>query len=208
MKSFRISNCKIASCRKQFSVCSKCDRGQVYCSDPCRVQGRRESLRRAGSRHQKSPEGARDHADRQAEYFSRWKKKLTHQGSNFQNVSIGLPSPVLVEDVSILCHEADEGSVNGVEESVTNPSTDSSFGDASPTEQQSHVEIRESTVSEQFERCTSDVVCIVCGRSSHGGVRYGPLRRFHRPRDVWVLRRVKITRTKIPLSWAFERGVP
>jgi len=25
---------------------------------------------------------------------------------------------------------------------------------------------------------------------------------------VWVLRRVKITRTKIPLSWAFERGVP
>lgn len=79
--SFRLAICERASCRKQFTLCSHCDRGNRYCGDECRKQARRQTLKLAGDRHQRSPEGARDHADRQARFRER-QKKVTHQGSS------------------------------------------------------------------------------------------------------------------------------
>ena len=61
----RLIVCAWPSCRRSFSLCSRCDRGQRYCSVGCRLAARRRSQREAGARHQRSPEGRRDHADRQ-----------------------------------------------------------------------------------------------------------------------------------------------
>ena len=75
-ESSRLVRCGLAVCRRLFAICSRCDRGQRYCSAGCRFEGRRRSLREAGRRHQSSPEGRLDHADRQRRYRAR----VTHQG--------------------------------------------------------------------------------------------------------------------------------
>jgi hypothetical protein len=82
----------MASCRNLFTLCSDCDRGNQYCSSVCSNEARRISLRLAGVRHQRSPEGARDHADRQARFRER-QKIVTHQGSAQSPLLLQLPSP-------------------------------------------------------------------------------------------------------------------
>lgn len=52
-------------------VCSGCDRGQVFCAGECARLGRRESLRRAGARYQRTRRGAHRHAARQR----RWRQQ-------------------------------------------------------------------------------------------------------------------------------------
>jgi len=76
--SFRLFNC--ARCHKQVLICSKCDRGNIYCSRTCSTESRRESIREANRHYQRSPHGARNHARRQMAYRAR-QKKVTHQGS-------------------------------------------------------------------------------------------------------------------------------
>jgi len=49
-------------------VCTCCDRGQRYCSLPCREQARLRQRRAANGRHQRSIEGRLDHRDRQKRY--------------------------------------------------------------------------------------------------------------------------------------------
>ncbi len=68
-------------CHSQSTVCSNCDRGQIYCSLICSSIARRKSLKRAGSRYQNTFNGKRLHAARQARYRMRLIKIVTHQSS-------------------------------------------------------------------------------------------------------------------------------
>ena len=68
-----------ACCKKQASVCSSCDRGQIYCSPECATRRRRESVRAAGCRYQRTPRGAERHAARQRRYRTRT-DCVTHHG--------------------------------------------------------------------------------------------------------------------------------
>jgi len=48
---------KCARCRAQVLICSRCDRGHIYCGRTCSQQARRESLRAAGRHYQRSRRG-------------------------------------------------------------------------------------------------------------------------------------------------------
>ena len=51
-----------AVCRALTQLCGSCFRGQSYCSDSCRLTGRRRSLRAAGQRYQRTELGRLKHA--------------------------------------------------------------------------------------------------------------------------------------------------
>jgi hypothetical protein len=74
----RLFNC--ARCRAQVLICSRCDRGNIYCGPACSQQARRASLRAAGRRYQHGRRGRFTHAERQRRYRRRT-HKVTHQGS-------------------------------------------------------------------------------------------------------------------------------
>ncbi len=67
-------------CRIQVVVCSRCDRGQIYCAGDCAEMARKASLREAGQRYQKSRRGRFKHAERTRRYRLR-QQKVTHRGS-------------------------------------------------------------------------------------------------------------------------------
>ena len=75
----RLFSC--ALCFRQVTICSGCDRGNLYCSSSCSRRARTKRQREAGLRYQKTPQGRRFHAARQARYRIRLKEKVTHQGS-------------------------------------------------------------------------------------------------------------------------------
>jgi hypothetical protein len=68
-------------CGQPFVVCRSCDRGHVYCCSPCSGSGRQQSVRRARRRHRRSPEGRRDHADRERERRRRRRQADPGSGS-------------------------------------------------------------------------------------------------------------------------------
>lgn len=70
-----------ALCHTQSRVCSKCDRGQIYCGSVCAVFARKKSMKLAGMRYQRTFNGKRHHAAREARYRMRQKEIVTHQGS-------------------------------------------------------------------------------------------------------------------------------
>lgn len=70
-----------ALCHTQSRVCSKCDRGQIYCGTVCAVFARKKSMKLAGVRYQRTFNGKRNHAARQARYRMRQSEIVTHQGS-------------------------------------------------------------------------------------------------------------------------------
>lgn len=70
-----------ALCHTQSRACSKCDRGQIYCGNVCAVSARKISMKLAGMRYQKTFNGKRKHAARQALYRMRQSEIVTHQGS-------------------------------------------------------------------------------------------------------------------------------
>jgi len=70
-----------ALCHTQSRVCSKCDRGQIYCGTVCAVFARKKSMKLAGMRYQRTFNGKRNHAARQARYRRRQSKIVTHRGS-------------------------------------------------------------------------------------------------------------------------------
>ena len=75
-------------CGRQIRICTRCDRGNVYCSAPCADFARRRTLREAGRRYQQqTPAGRRNHAARQQRYRLR-QKKVTHQGPHKDLVEI------------------------------------------------------------------------------------------------------------------------
>lgn len=67
----RLRVCLAGECRATFFLCSRCDRGQRYCSLACRRQARLHQHRRANRRYQQSLEARLDHRDRQREYRRR-----------------------------------------------------------------------------------------------------------------------------------------
>jgi hypothetical protein len=77
--SLRALTCAVTSCGAVFLLCTRCYRGQRYCSETCAHAARNESMRSAGRRYQRTREGQRGHADRQRAY--RQRQKVTHQGS-------------------------------------------------------------------------------------------------------------------------------
>lgn len=70
-----------ALCHTQAIICSKCDHGQIYCSNDCSALARRKSLNTAGRRYQSTINGKRNHAARQARYEMKIKTNLTHHTS-------------------------------------------------------------------------------------------------------------------------------
>ena len=81
-------------CRAQVMLCSRCDRGNVYCGPDCATIRRRESLRAAGRRYQQSRQGRFAHAARSRRYRER-SRNVTHQGSAAAGPA-GLLAPLAV----------------------------------------------------------------------------------------------------------------
>ena len=68
-------------CRRQVIICRCCDRGQVYCAEACSGQARRQSLRDAGRRYERTLHGRQKRAERSRRHRKRQREKVTHQGS-------------------------------------------------------------------------------------------------------------------------------
>lgn len=71
-----------------FCICQSCWRGQVYCSDECRIYGRRKAHREAQKRYRQTAEGQSAH--REAERKRRMrivKKNMDDRGST--HISLG-----------------------------------------------------------------------------------------------------------------------
>jgi hypothetical protein len=66
-------------CRQQIVVCSRCDRGQVYCGRECASEVRRSRQREARRRYQASERGRQMHAARSRRYRARG-RRVTDQG--------------------------------------------------------------------------------------------------------------------------------
>lgn len=82
-ESYRMFSC--ARCHRQVAICTRCDRGQRYCSPHCRQVQRRRSVREAVRRYQKTPHGARNNAARQKQWrmrsATRFVTTVTHHTS-------------------------------------------------------------------------------------------------------------------------------
>jgi len=75
---YRLYNCQ--RCSVQTRICQRCDHGQIYCGGECARIRRRECVRRAGARYQRTRRGALCHAARQRAWRAR-RQAVTHQGS-------------------------------------------------------------------------------------------------------------------------------
>lgn len=75
---YRLYNCQ--RCGVQVRICQRCDHGQIYCALECARISRRECLRRAGARYQRTRRGALCHAARQRMWRARQQQAVTHQG--------------------------------------------------------------------------------------------------------------------------------
>ena len=69
-----------ARCGGLVIICSRCDRGQIYCVGDCAHLARRAAQRAAGRRYQLSRPGRLSHAERARRYRAR-QKNVTHHGS-------------------------------------------------------------------------------------------------------------------------------
>ncbi len=80
--SARLFNC--LGCHRQVKVCQSCDHGQRYCGKVCRLAARKNALKRANQKYQKSRLGRFNNAKRQHQFRQRQKankKKVTDQSS-------------------------------------------------------------------------------------------------------------------------------
>jgi hypothetical protein len=68
-------------CHAQVIICSRCDRGQRYCSGECQHLARTESRRRAAKKYQSTRAGKFNNAQRQQRFRAKNKQKVTHHGS-------------------------------------------------------------------------------------------------------------------------------
>jgi hypothetical protein len=68
-----------ARCRSQVLICRRCDRGQIYCTETCAQDARRDNQRQARRRYQATPRGRAMHAARNRCYRAR-SRCVTDQG--------------------------------------------------------------------------------------------------------------------------------
>lgn len=87
----RLFSCCLCHCL--VVICSRCDRGQRYCTPSCSSKARRISLNRANKKYRSSLRGRTANAERQAR-FRASKKIVTHQGSDSVSPRVLLPNPV------------------------------------------------------------------------------------------------------------------
>lgn len=95
----RLYHCTVCHC--QVVICSRCDRGNIYCSG-CAYKASREARKRATMRYQASHKGRLNNARRQRAYRARVRlvgrndnpdcKIVTHKGS--PPTPLGVPLPV------------------------------------------------------------------------------------------------------------------
>ena len=64
----RLKLCGAPDCRKVFTICISCDRGQRYCSPACRAAVRRLQRKSANSRYQQAEHGRDAHRRCQRRY--------------------------------------------------------------------------------------------------------------------------------------------
>ena len=67
----RTRRCFGPECNIIFMVCGPCDRGQRYCSEPCRARARRRQRQEANRRYQQTERGRETHRCRQVAYRER-----------------------------------------------------------------------------------------------------------------------------------------
>ena len=94
----RPRRCLNPDCGAMFALCRSCDRGQRYCSEPCRKRIRRRQLLAAGHRYQTSEAGKEAHRHRQCTYRQRKSGAgVTHQGPVSITISPPPPSACLTQ---------------------------------------------------------------------------------------------------------------
>lgn len=92
-----------AHCHAVVLVCSYCDWGRRYCSEPCRDKSRRIGQREAARRYQSTYKGRCAHARRQQRYREREKRKeVTHQTSRKEDAGDVLAPELSVAPVSAI----------------------------------------------------------------------------------------------------------
>lgn len=176
------------SCGQHLLLCPSCSRSRRFCT-PCVTQRLIQSHRQANSRYQRSLQGRRKHAKRQANYRQRLQKVT--DGSSTQALAIPIDPTVAptatIEPLEGPCHDqALEGSDAPQPErhSHSGPFTDSrrpaqspiAASDSPPTSSLDPVR-GPRPVERQSPAC-----CCRCGRSLSSFVRLASLRRRAIPR--------------------------
>jgi hypothetical protein len=101
----RPRRCLNPECNALFAVCRSCDRGQRYCSGPCRKRMRRRQVLAAGRRYQASEAGKEAHRQRQCAYRQhQLRASVTHQGS--VSITISPPTPSACLTRCAVCGQA------------------------------------------------------------------------------------------------------
>jgi hypothetical protein len=86
---YRLYNCR--RCGVLVEICTRCDRGNIYCMGECSQIRRLESWRRASARYQHTRRGAARHAARQREWRA-GHPKVTHEGSSRETCQCSIPA--------------------------------------------------------------------------------------------------------------------
>jgi len=94
---YRLYHCR--RCGMQVCICAQCDCGNLYCPGECAALARRESVRRAGARYQRTLRGACRHAARQRRYRER-REKVTHHRFSSATVACNVSAPPITASES------------------------------------------------------------------------------------------------------------
>ena len=102
MQSSRIYNC--AHCHTLVTICSCCDRGNIYCGNICAALSRKKSVYLANKRYQNTYEGRLNHAAAQKRYVARLKissQKMTDHSSQPQHNTLLLLMLIVAARINI-----------------------------------------------------------------------------------------------------------
>lgn len=125
-ESARVFTC--ARCGVLVVVCTRCDRGQIYCAGDCREIRRNETERRAASKYQATPNGALKHAKRQERYRQRKAKLKAAASPPQRDQDGGQESGSRVPQETQTRHSPAPGLIRGL-----TASSESSDGDKRPS---------------------------------------------------------------------------
>ena len=186
-----------------FSICRRCDRGNVYCGLTCRRTARRATSREARRRHRRSEEGRLDHRDHERARRARRRRVGDHgPGKLSRSTTLDEPdrarvsmteSDVSTGQVNDERHDhghnragARPGSAAG-DDTVTRPSASDSRPDAcsAPTCGGDLARRSRPLASAPAVRCAR------CGRRGRWH-RLGPLRRPRRRADAALRSRPRV----------------
>jgi len=79
----RLLLCAHPDCHTLTAICSRCDRGQIYCSRECSRKARGSKQREANKGYQDTEKGRKNHAERARRYRERKRKaaRINAQGA-------------------------------------------------------------------------------------------------------------------------------